>query len=196
MNFAKEITGLPGLMKTSAEQLRKVPALTGTAMLTALNVVVGTLFIPITPTLRIGFSSIPAAVCGMYYGPICTGFAGVIADTLKYIIRPDGPYFPGFAVNEFLTGMIYGCFFYKKKLTIWRVLAAKFVVMLICNVILNTLCLQVLYGQAFMAILPMRALKNLIMWPIDSIVFFGIAKALEQIGLFRTFRKQELVKNA
>ena len=113
MNFAKEIAGLPGLMKTSAEQLRKVPALTGTAMLTALNVVVGTLFIPITPTLRIGFSSIPAAVCGMYYGPICTGFAGVIADTLKYIIRPDGPYFPGFAVNEFLTGMIYGCFFYK-----------------------------------------------------------------------------------
>ena len=102
MNFAKEIAGLPGLMKTSAEQLRKVPALTGTAMLTALNVVVGTLFIPITPTLRIGFSSIPAAVCGMYYGPICTGFAGVIADTLKYIIRPDGPYFPGFAVNEFL----------------------------------------------------------------------------------------------
>ena len=53
MNFAKEIAGLPGLMKTSAEQLRKVPALTGTAMLTALNVVVGTLFIPITPTLRI-----------------------------------------------------------------------------------------------------------------------------------------------
>ena len=50
------------------------------------------------------------------------------------------------------------------KLTIWRVLAAKFVVMLICNVILNTLCLQVLYGQALMAILPMRALKNLIMW--------------------------------
>ena len=38
MNFAKEIAGLPGLMKTSAEQLRKVPALTGTAMLTALNV--------------------------------------------------------------------------------------------------------------------------------------------------------------
>ena len=49
---------------------------------------------------------------------------------------------------------------------------------------------------ALMAILPMRALKNLIMWPIDSIVFFGIAKALEQIGLFRTFRKPELVKNA
>ena len=57
MNFAKEIAGLPGLMKTSAEQLRKVPALTGTAMLTALNVVVGTLFIPITPTLRLLYAA-------------------------------------------------------------------------------------------------------------------------------------------
>ena len=37
---------------------------------------------------------------------------------------------------------------YKKKLTIWRVLAAKFVVMLVCDVILTTLCLNVLYGQA------------------------------------------------
>ena len=111
-------------------------------------------------------------------------------------MKPTGAFCPQLTLVVMLAGVLYGCFFYKKKLTIWRVLAAKFVVMLICNVILNTLCLQVLYGQAFMAILPMRALKNLIMWPIDSIVFFGIAKTLEQIGLFRTFRKPELVKNA
>ena len=117
-------------------------------------------------------------------------------DIIKYLMKPTGPFCPQLTLVVMLAGVLYGCFFYKKKLTIWRVLAAKFVVMLICNVILNTLCLQVLYGQALMAILPMRALKNLIMWPIDSIVFFGIAKALEQIGLFRTFRKPELVKNA
>lgn len=71
--------------------------------------------ISISPTLRIGFSSVFAGVSGMVYGPMLTGFAGVIADTLKYMIRPDGPYFPGFAINEFLTGFIYGCFFYKRK---------------------------------------------------------------------------------
>lgn len=32
--------------------------------------------------------------------------------------------------------------------------------MLICNVILTTLCLTVLYGQAFMVILPARALEE------------------------------------
>lgn len=86
--------------------------------------------------------------------------------------------------------------FYKKKLTIWRVLAAKFVVMLVCNVILTTLCLNVLYGQAFMVLLPARALKNLIMWPIDSVIFFAITKALEQIGLFRMFQKPVLANSA
>ena len=38
--------------------------------------------------------------------------------------------------------------------------------------------------------------KDNVTMQIDSIVFFGIAKALEQIGLFRTFRKPELAKNA
>ncbi len=70
------------------------------------------------------------------------------------------------------------------------------VVMLVCNVILTTLCLNVLYGQAFMVLLPARALKNLIMWPIDSVIFFAITKALEQIGLFRMFQKPVLANSA
>lgn len=179
MNFAKEIAGLPGLMKTSAEQLRKVPALTGTAMLTALNVVVGTLFIPITPTLRIGFSSIPAAVCGMYYGPICTGFAGVIADTLKYIIRPDGPYFPGFAVNEFLTGMIYGCFFYKKKITLLRVIIARACITVFINLILTSLWLNMMYQSPLFTMV--RLIKNVVMFPVDVALLYAALKGAERV---------------
>ena len=179
MNFAKEITGLPGLMKTSAEQLRKVPALTGTAMLTALNVVVGTLFIPITPTLRIGFSSIPAVVCGRYYGPICTGFAGVIADTLKYIIRPDGPYFPGFAVNEFLTGMIYGCFFYKKKITLLRVIIARACITVFINLILTSLWLNMMYQSPLFTMV--RLIKNVVMFPVDVALLYAALKGAERV---------------
>ena len=160
------------LFTDSARELKSVRTITTMAMLAAVAVI-------------LGYFSIE-------YGAV---FHGAL-DIIKYLMKPTGPFCPQLTLVVMLAGVLYGCFFYKKKLTIWRVLAAKFVVMLICNVILNTLCLQVLYGQAIMAILPMRALKNLIMWPIDSIVFFGIAKALEQIGLFRTFRKPELVKNA
>ena len=84
-----------------------------------------------------------------------------------------------------LAGVLYGCFYYKKPLTFWRVLAAKFFVMLVCNVVLNTLCLSVLYGDGFFVLVGPRIIKNLIMWPIDSTVFFLITRLLETVGVIR-----------
>ena len=187
---------LATLFTGSFRQLKQVKTVTVCAMLGAVAIVLGSLSIELGSTLRIGFSGIPNGIVDYLFGPVAGAVFHGALDIIKYLMKPTGPFCPQLTLVVMFAGVLYGCFFYKKKLTIWRVLAAKFVVMLICNVILNTLCLQVLYGQALMAILPMRALKNLIMWPIDSIVFFGIAKALEQIGLFRTFRKPELVKNA
>lgn len=184
------------LFTDSARELKSVRTITTMAMLAAVAVILGYFSIEYGQFIRIGFSGIPNGIVDYLFGPVAGAVFHGALDIIKYLMKPTGPFCPQLTLVVMLAGVLYGCFFYKKKLTIWRVLAAKFVVMLICNVILNTLCLQVLYGQALMAILPMRALKNLIMWPIDSIVFFGIAKALEQIGLFRTFRKPELVKNA
>lgn len=62
MNFAKEIMQLPILIKESSKEMKKVKSICGCAMLTTLNVVAGTFFIPLSPTLRIGFSSIFAGV--------------------------------------------------------------------------------------------------------------------------------------
>ena len=112
-------------------------------------------------------------------------------DIIKYILKPTGPFCPQLTLVTMLAGVMYGCMYYKKKLTLPRVLITKFIVMLVCNVFLNTLCLTVLYGQAFMVILPARALKNLIMWPIDSVIFFATAKALESIGAFRFVRRAQ-----
>lgn len=67
MNFAKEIMQLPILIKESSKEMKKVKSICGCAMLTTLNVVAGTFFIPLSPTLRIGFSSIFAGVSGMIY---------------------------------------------------------------------------------------------------------------------------------
>ena len=44
-----------------------------------------------------------------------------------------------------------------------------------------------LYGKGIMVLLPARALKNLIMWPIDSIIFYRLTKMIEQTGVFRMF---------
>ena len=76
-----------------------------------------------------------------------------------------------------LAGVIYGSFYYRKPLSLGRVFAAHLVVSLVCNVLLNTLCLSLLYGKAFMVLLPPRVIKNLIMWPIDSPDLLSYCKA-------------------
>ena len=110
-------------------------------------------------------------------------------DLLKYIIKPSGQFFPGFTFDAILAGVLYGCMFYQKPFTLRRVLAAKFIVVLICNVFFNTLWISMLYGKAFMVLLPARVLKNLIMWPIDSVLLFSIGRYMERIGAFKVLKK-------
>ena len=55
----------------------------------------------------------------------------------------------------------------------------------LCNIILGTYWLSLLNGKGYLAILPARIIKNLIQWPVDSLLFILVAKALEQAGAFR-----------
>lgn len=115
------------------------------------------------------FSGIPNEIVHMLFGPVVGSvFAGTM-DILKYLIKPTGAFFPGFTLIAMLAGLIYGSFYYKKELNFWRVLAAHITVALICNVLLNTWCLSILYGKAFAVLLPARLVKNAIMCPIDAL---------------------------
>lgn len=172
----------------SLNELKKVQVLTACAMFGALAFILRSFSIDLGPYIRIGFANIPNLLVSVLFGPVTgTVFAGLM-DVLNYVLHPTGPFFFGFTFNAMLAGFIYGCLFYKKQLTVSRVLIAKGIVMLICNVLLNTLWLDMLYGKGFMAILPARALKNLIMWPIDTFVFMTLTGLLEKTGIFRPFR--------
>ena len=69
-----------------------------------------------------------------------------------------------------------------------RVLAAELTVSVICNMLLGTLWLSMLYGKAFMVLLPARVVKNLVMWPINSVLFYVVVKTLEGAGVLRMVR--------
>lgn len=98
-------------------------------------------------------------------------------------------FFPGWTVGAMTAGVLYGCFFYKRKLTIVRVLAAELCVSVVCNMILGTLWLDMMYGKGFFVLLPMRVIKNLVMWPVNSFLFYTMTMAMEQTGIFRLIRK-------
>ena len=169
------------LFTDSYHKLKSVRTITTMAMLAAVAVILSMFSIEYGSYIRIGFSSIPNGIVAHLFGPTAGGiFAGAL-DILKYIIKPTGPFSPQLSLVTVLAGVLYGCMYYKKKITLPRVLVAKFIVMLICNIFLNTLCLSLLYGKVFTVILPARAIKNLVMWPIDSIIFYAAVKALEKI---------------
>lgn len=175
----------------SARELKKTSTLTVCAMLAALAFILSQVAsINLGPYIKIGFSGIPNQMIDYLIGPVSGALFAGIMDIVKYFFKPDGPFFFGFTFNAMIAAFIYGCFYYKHKLTLRRVLIAKFVVIVIVNVFLSTLWLDMLYGKGFLAILPMRTLKNLIMWPIDSAIYFMIMRLLEQTGAFRVLQQK------
>ena len=176
------------LFKDSMEELKYVNTVTIMAMFAAISVVLGYFTLVLGDYLKIGFSTIANQFVYYLFGPVVGAAFGGALDILKYIIRPTGAYFPGFTFSAMVGGVLYGCFLYKHPIRFVRVLAAELTVSIICNMLLGTLWLSMLYGKAFMALLPMRVFKNLIMWPVKSMLFYTIGKTLEASGVFRLLR--------
>lgn len=182
--FVKQ-TGL--FWKASADEFKHVTSICVASMMTALNTLLGAFKIILIPKiLTISFASLATASCAMFCGPLLTGTVGAIADILKYIIRPDGPFFPGFTINEFLTGVIYGFFFYKlSEVSLKRCILARLTIVLFMNMFLTPLWLYILYGDSFWALVSTRIIKNIVMFPIDVMLLYMVmqitSRALKQM---------------
>lgn len=176
------------LWRSSYQELKHVRTITTAAMFMAVSVVLGYFTIEAGPYLKIGFGSVVNQFVYYLFGPVVGACYGGILDLVKYVVKPTGSFFFGFTFNAMLGGVLYGSVLYKRPLSFRRALAANLLVALICNVFFNTLWLSMLYGKALAALLPMRLLKNLIAWPVDSALFYLIAKRMEAAGLVRTIR--------
>ena len=127
--------------------------------------------------LRIGFSFVPIAIAGMLLGPLPAGIVAAVADVLGAILFPTGPFFPGFTLTAFLTGVIWGIFLYRKQ-TALRILFAVLINQLILSFLLNSLWISVLYGSPFMPLLATRIIQTAILIPVQFIVIGALMKTL------------------
>lgn len=186
---------LATLFSDSYAELKQVRTLTTMAMFAAMSIVLGYFTVAIGDFLKIGFSTISNQVVYYLFGPVSGGIFGGALDVLKYFIKPTGEFFFGWTFSAILAGVLYGIFLYKKPITLKRVLAAEFVVSIVCNVLLGTLWLKIMYGKGFFVLLPMRAFKNLVMWPVNSMLFYSISKALESSGVVKVMRGIGVLSN-
>ena len=78
---------------SSYRELKHARTVTVCALMGAAAIVLGSLSIYVTDTIRIGFSGIPNKIVHYLFGPV-TGslFAGTM-DVLKYLVKPSGPFF-------------------------------------------------------------------------------------------------------
>jgi ECF transporter S component (folate family) len=169
------------LMKESAKELKKVQALAVTALLAALNTILGFLTFMIGNFIKVSWSFLTLSLAGMLYGPVVAAILGAMGDIINYMIKPMGPFFPGFTLNAIISGFIYGLFLYKKPITMKRIFLMKFIIVIIVDLCLSTTWLSMLYGQAFLVLLPMRALKSAIMLPVETIILYYVLTRLQVI---------------
>ncbi len=156
------------LFKDSASEFGRLKSLAGLGMCLALGVVInlfGSFYITATLKLSLGF--LVLALIGMLYGPVCGFAAGTFIDVICYLLYPNGPYFIGFTLTTALTGMMFGLFLYRFRTELWRIIVSRTLINLLLNLLLNSLWLTVLYGQAFWAMLPSRIFKNVVLLPVE-----------------------------
>lgn len=164
--------------KLKGEKLSSPKTLTGAAMLVALYTILSIFTIKLSTTWEIGFAYIALAVCGMLYGPLVSGIAGAVGDTLGFIVSPNGSFFPGFTLSAFIMGVIYGLILYKRPLSLKRVMLVQLMVMVICSLILTPLWLNMMYGTSLIA-LP-RIIRNVILYPVNTALVYFVSKAVRE----------------
>ena len=171
------------LMKSfqdSFHELKDIKAFVTTAMFLAIAVVLGFYSVQVTDFIKISFSFIADEMTGMMFGPVVGGVMGAAADLIKYLVHPTGAFFPGFTISGAISGMIYGVILYKKPVQVKRILLANGLAMIFVNILLNTYWLTLLYGQGFLAILPVRVLKEIILYPIYVALFYSVSMVMKK----------------
>lgn len=181
MSFFKFHPSPAAQFRDSTREFKRLPSLVLAALFIALNLALSLVRIDVMPGLRMGFGYLTQALTGLLFGPVVAMVTGVLGDEIGYFLRPDGPYFPGYALTALLGGLLYGLFLYHRPLKLWRVAAAKVSVTLVCNVVLNTLWGSMLYGGSFAVLLPARMIKNVILLPVEVLLLFMVSKIALQV---------------
>ena len=168
-------------------QLKNVKVLTTCALLLALATILGFFKIPITQLIEIRFSSLPIAFGGAMFGPAIGALIGALADILQYLVKPTGPYFPGFTISSLVGGIIFGFTLRIRngRITIFKCMVAQLLYTIIVGLLINTLNLYILYGDpttqgvaGYFAYMATRLPKEAIMYPINTGILYAITRVI------------------
>ncbi|SEA83784.1 ECF transporter S component, folate family [Pseudobutyrivibrio sp. ACV-2] len=166
------------------KKLFNTKTLTIAAMLTAIGIILGFFKLPITQLIEIRFGSLPVAMAGMMFGPGVAGIVGALIDIGGFLVKPTGPFFPGFTISGIVSGIIFGVMLHDNKCTFLRIFATQAIHTLIVGIIMNSFWLNLLYlKNGYLAAIIARLPKELIMIPVMTVLLYTVLNSLEKVGI-------------
>ena len=178
----------PAYWRTALADFKKPRTIAFSALMIAACVALS--YVPSIPVnfadmyaAKVSWGFLARAVCGMVGGPVTALVFGAAEDTVSFMIHPTGTYFPGYALTTMLGTMIYALFLYRVRLTPImlgiRVFFAKLFTNAL-NVTLGALWSAILSGtgKGYIYYATISFWKNLIMLPVQTVMFYFLIAAL------------------
>lgn len=170
------------IFKESLRSFKTTQGVALSAMFVAISCVLSFFKFGITPNVNVTLFFLPISIAAQLLGPLPAVAVGGIADLLGCIIRPTGPYFPGFTLNAMITGLIYGIFFYSKRPKLWEVIVARLIVLAAVDLILTPIWLHILYSTPLVwAFWVERFIKCAIVCPIEIVCIYIATAATSKL---------------
>ena len=179
--FTRLSDPLTRLRVDAVRELHDPRTLATAAVLSAVHLVLNQFTIPVSQLLEVGFDFLAVAAIGYLCGPWVAGLSGIVTDLLGYILRPNGPYSPGWTLSAILVGVLYGLWLYRRPIKLWRVVLCKLNMVLLFNFLLTPLWLHITYGQSFVVLSSLRLVKNVIKFPLDILLLMLVLKTCERV---------------
>ena len=178
-----------GYWRAAARELKDLRKLTFAALMIAMCIVLAQIpSIHLPGETRVSWGFLARSTCAWVCGPVLGVIFALAEDTLSFVLTGGGgyPYFPGYTLTTVLGVLTYALFLYRAKPTVLRIASAKLLTN-VQNVLLGTLWSSILSGKAWLVLAPARAIKNTIMFPVQTVMlvllFAAIAPVLANMHL-------------
>ena len=149
-----------GYWRAAVRELKDLRKLTFAALMIAACLILNKFKLPLGESLSLSITFLARALCAAVCGPVVSIVFGAAEDTLGFFLgNSSGPYFPGYMITTITGCVIYALFFYRQRITWWRIILAKLITN-IQNVLLGALWSAMLYSKGYLYYMTTSAWKN------------------------------------
>ena len=167
-----------GYWRAAAAELKDLRKLLFAALMIAACMILNKFKVPLGESLSLSVTFLARALCAAVCGPIVSIVFGAAEDTLGFFLgNSSGPYFPGYMITTITGCIIYAMFFYRARITVWRIIFAKLITN-VQNVLLGSLWSAMLYSKGYIYYMTTSAWKNLLYFPVQVLLLVWVLQSL------------------